>query len=164
MLIQLVPQSIGLLPRVVLFIPKRSPTLFVPLVGVFHVYRRELILVVFKSPSPVLRWSGVVRKEVEVGAIRGECPDLCMAGRVAFPDKRQGLVPGVDESGSVIAALQLRFFHVFPTPLALPGQVRQCHGKGILIIKNRPVDKVIDWERAEFLHCEPFDKVRLWSS
>jgi hypothetical protein len=46
----------------------------------------------------VLRWSSIVRKEVDVGAVRGESQDPCMAGGVRFPDRRKGLVPGVDKS------------------------------------------------------------------
>jgi len=52
-------------------------------VSVFHIYRRVAILMVFKRA--IVRWSSIVCIEVEVGAVRGECRDLGMAGGSDFP-------------------------------------------------------------------------------
>ena len=68
-----------------------------------RVYGRDGIPVVFKRA--VLRRRSIVRKEIEVGAVRGESCDLCMTGRVRSPNIIKGLVPRIDKSRSVIGAL-----------------------------------------------------------
>ena len=67
MLLQLVPQSARLFPRV-LFIPEASSAILIALVRVLYVCRCVVILVVFESA--VLGLSSVMCIEVEAGAVR----------------------------------------------------------------------------------------------
>lgn len=69
-LFYLVSQGVRLLPSVVLDIPKLFPAQFVLFEGVLQVCRCDGILVVFKCA--VLRLGRIVRKEVNVCAVRGK--------------------------------------------------------------------------------------------
>lgn len=53
----------------------------------------------------VLRWSTIVRKEVETSTVRGEFCNLCMAGKIGLPNRIKGLTPRMDKSYSIIGAL-----------------------------------------------------------
>lgn len=123
-LLQLVPHSVRLFPRVVLFIPEPSSALFVLLVRLQKVCGRNRILVIFKSA--ILRRNSIVCKEVEGGAVCGESRDLGVAPGVGCPEMGEGLVPGVDKGRSVISALQPRFRHILSASLPLSGQMWQC--------------------------------------
>jgi len=143
---QPVYQTVRLFPSMVLLISQPSSAILIPLVRVPHVCRRVLILVIFRRA--VLGRSYMVGIEIEIGTASGESRDCGIARGVGFPEIEKGLVPRVDKYRSVKTTPLLSYFHILSASSPLRGQIGQCRGAWVVLVKNGSLDMLVDRKGA----------------